>query len=638
MGMDECRHIKVNFKSSEAADRREACIRASELKCRECVPDLVGLLSDGNAGVREAALNALVSIGGSVVAEAVSPLLHSEDAARRNIAGEILQLIGDGAVETLEGLLSDPDDDVVKLAVDILSAHGGGRRTGAALKEIIDHPNSNVRGSVALCLGKVRCEGAYDTLMKMLDDDEEWVRFSAVEGLGHLGDERAVETLVEVIRGEAGIVREAAVEAAASLASAGNASDIIVALEEILQGDGVLSAKAVADLLEKAGCGEGAYTPPPGFSRRAFALFTEALDDPDKDIQREGLRGLALLGEPEGAARVIEYAEGLKEIDEDMEEMLASVLVSIGKLPEVKIDELRRAGRSLKVLVRAMGEMKDKRYESLLDELMGELGKEEKRAVAEAIADMGAGESFDVLVESLRSGDGHVRATAARGLAGSAGEEAVPYLFEALLEEPYTDVREAIADALGSIGSEGVREGFVALLSHDDARLREMGARGLGAAGDCSVVGALVGAAADTDARVTKAAYISLARLASPESFQALAAGLEGGDEGVKLAILRELDAAAAARLSESVRKLLDDQSQWVRYQAAMLLGEMEDRESEDRLIRLLDDDEPPVKVAAAKALQRLGSKRALPALRRLAEYPDMPVSRAAREAIDSIR
>jgi len=60
--------------SADPSVRRDACESLGEGRSPESVPQLALMLRDGDTGVRESALNALIAIGGRKVAEAVAPL------------------------------------------------------------------------------------------------------------------------------------------------------------------------------------------------------------------------------------------------------------------------------------------------------------------------------------------------------------------------------------------------------------------------------------------------------------------------------------------------------------------------------------------------------------------------------------
>ena len=70
-------NIRQKLGDDDPYVRRDACEAAGEARSLDFIQDLVRLLKDEHPGVRESALNALTSIGGQHVAEAIAPLLSS---------------------------------------------------------------------------------------------------------------------------------------------------------------------------------------------------------------------------------------------------------------------------------------------------------------------------------------------------------------------------------------------------------------------------------------------------------------------------------------------------------------------------------------------------------------------------------
>jgi HEAT repeat protein len=70
--------------------------------------------------VREALLTTLIKIGGQTVVEGLIPLLHSEDAALRNLVVEALQQLPDAVAPHMENMLEDPDADYRIFSINVL--------------------------------------------------------------------------------------------------------------------------------------------------------------------------------------------------------------------------------------------------------------------------------------------------------------------------------------------------------------------------------------------------------------------------------------------------------------------------------------------------------------------------------------
>ncbi|MBI5561959.1 MAG: HEAT repeat domain-containing protein [Deltaproteobacteria bacterium] len=639
--------VMANLHSAEPELRRSACEAIGERKDRESIPGLVEVLRDPDAGVKEAALNALVAIGGEAVAVCVAPLLRSSEPALRNIAIEVLQQLGSVILPAISVLLHDPDDDVVKFAVDILAGMKEARAV-SMLMGLLHHANPNVRASVAVCLGRIKAPDSAAVLLEALGDREEWVRFSAIEGLGHLQDRASLPRLLEIIERDSGLAREAAVDAVSKFAGPADSARILLKLKPLVR-SGVLSGVgAVVELLEKAFSPASDFKPSDEFRRVYFDFFGKAMGECERPVKIEAMRGLGLLKTPEGLPKVFGFLNSVKEINEDEETVIVDAIVSISMamrtlhparpVMPVLAGELKRGGKNFRIAVRAMGAMKSAEAVPVLEDLMETAGKQDLRDVVSALESIGSIGSIEVLAKSLHSRDGHARKIAARALASLAGEGAVTPLFESLRAEVYRDVMEEITDVLASIPSDAVKRGFYALLCGPNEQLREMSARGLGLIGDEEAVACLRAAAADKSGGVRKAVYNALARIGIPDAADAVIAGLKDGDDEVKLSVMKALGGWSGDKIRLALMGALKDGNLWVRYNAALLLGEMRASEAEAAITELLIGDEPPVKAAAARALASIGSMKAVPVLERYLDHPDQNVRAAAEAAIGILR
>ncbi len=638
----EEKSILSNLRDGDPYKRRLACEAIEESKDEAYVPHLIKMLYDANPGVREASVNALVSIGGKPVAEAVAPLLRERDVVIRNLSIEILEQIGIEAIDVIIPLLGDGNDDVVKHAVDILS-HFDAKKAGNALLPLITHHNPNVRASVALCLGKTKVDGALKALKEALHDREEWVRFSTVEGLGYLGDIRALEPLLTIVEMESGVVREAAIDAIGKIVSPKDAPSVLSKLEDIIKKDAFVPIKGVVDILDKTLSFYPGYRLSDASRDIFFKFFSLSIQDNDWLNKKNAIRGFALLGERRAIRDVINFLNTLPDdLDEDTEEFFSSNLASIvgeGPLPEELIDELKKGSRSFRIIVRALARIGTSEILPLFGELLASLGKEEIREILKCIEAIGSKDSVEILFKSLKSKDGHVRKIAARALAGVAGRDAIESLFEALRVEKYRDVKEGIVFALSTIPDESVTEGFVQLLSDGNDELRELACTGLGLRRDEKTVEHLRKVTTDRNPRVRKEAYRALTAIAIPEVMDVLAQGLRDEDDEVRLSILKSLNAGFAnEKIKETLKELLRDKNLWVRYHAVRVLAEMRAMDAEDVILDLLSKDEPPVKVVCAKALEEFGSTKAIDVLKKLCKHPNPTVRGAVTSAIEAIR
>jgi len=194
----EFSELLKKIKSESEEERRRAAHLLGEMKEKRGIKPLIELLSDTSCAVREAAADALSKINGREVIQQLIFLLRSEEVDLRNIAIEILEEIGEKAVEPLSSLLGDEDHDIRKFVCDILGNIGSPRAVPCLISALND-PHINVACAACEALGNIKNKKATKVLVKILKDkDREWLVYNAVEALGKIKDPRAIEPLMQL--------------------------------------------------------------------------------------------------------------------------------------------------------------------------------------------------------------------------------------------------------------------------------------------------------------------------------------------------------------------------------------------------------------------------------------------------------
>jgi HEAT repeat protein len=189
--------------SLDPTTRRYAAEDLGDLHCARAVPALVEAIRDPEVAVREAAVDALVAVGGKAVSEQVAPLLETEDAALRNYAIEILERVGPESIDVLVAACNSASPDVRKSALDILGkvARGSAGKCLEAVAARLGDDNPNVAGSAAEALGRMGDSQVIPHLTKHLGDPP-WMQLCVFSALSQIGGEAALKALSSVEVGQ----------------------------------------------------------------------------------------------------------------------------------------------------------------------------------------------------------------------------------------------------------------------------------------------------------------------------------------------------------------------------------------------------------------------------------------------------
>jgi len=180
------------LRSEDATERRYAAEDLGGLNDPAAVQALVKTLEDPVVGVREAAVESLIAIGGREVCEKVIPLLDSEDASLRNYALEILEDLGADAIESLVGLCDSPSSDIRKFALDVLGKIGElcGVNAIGVITSRLDDENVNVAGAAAEALGRIGDPASIPALAGHLGGPP-WLQCNVLNAIAQIGGEEA---------------------------------------------------------------------------------------------------------------------------------------------------------------------------------------------------------------------------------------------------------------------------------------------------------------------------------------------------------------------------------------------------------------------------------------------------------------
>jgi predicted Zn finger-like uncharacterized protein len=176
------------LESNVEEERRQAVVALGRLPFSGVKHLLYLALGDDSWRVRKEAVDAVLAAAPATEAieELVDLLLVSENAGLRNAAVDILQSLGEQALPFLYRRLVHEDAGVRKFVVDIL---GGIGATAAVPKllPVLDDTDPNVAAAAAESLGNIAAAEAVPVLIRSLAKEDLLFRYSVLEALKKIG-------------------------------------------------------------------------------------------------------------------------------------------------------------------------------------------------------------------------------------------------------------------------------------------------------------------------------------------------------------------------------------------------------------------------------------------------------------------
>lgn len=202
---------------SDAAIRLNITTTLAKFSHEKSRDTLVGLLSDTNKRVRQAALEGLGKIKIAVPVKPICRLLKDPDMTVQAKAIDALIDIKDpDTVKYLIDILQDESEYVRRAAVEVLNEVGDPR----AIKDLLNAMRDSdwwVKVRAADALGSIGGPKVVEAVLELIKDEDEFLRRTAVEILNSLKDDRAFDHLVIALKDKDWWVRERAADALAAL-------------------------------------------------------------------------------------------------------------------------------------------------------------------------------------------------------------------------------------------------------------------------------------------------------------------------------------------------------------------------------------------------------------------------------------
>ncbi len=162
------------------------------------VPLVERLQIETSRFVKEAIVNSLKKMKGMDLVDNVIPLLRYDDAFIRNASIDILSAQGGNAIEPIRKLLSDPDKDVRKFAVDVVMQLKNGYSANM-IAEALDDVDMNIVITAVEYLGRMESYAYAHRINALLQNTPSLLlRCTCLETLAIIADKESVATVAAV--------------------------------------------------------------------------------------------------------------------------------------------------------------------------------------------------------------------------------------------------------------------------------------------------------------------------------------------------------------------------------------------------------------------------------------------------------
>ncbi|MFY9399249.1 MAG: HEAT repeat domain-containing protein [Desulfomonilia bacterium] len=625
--------IDAMISSEDPSRRREAAALLARAGGMDACIRLERLLLDSNSGVRDAAQNSLILVGGRPAVERMIDLLRHDEAAVRNMAIDILRQIGIDGIDLLHRAAKDEDDNVRLFVLDILGSIGSHESSRILIEGLYDS-NPNVRNAAVISLGTLGDPEAFDHLKKLVND-EEWIRFSVIESLARIPHEGVVDFLLQELSrwSDEEVTVSAILEALETIRS----REAVPALLDMLsRSDRYLEFSIARTLLAILSDDEIAAMQ--DSDRQVLKDVLDAhLPEAEEDLQIRMLGTLGRIGDSASAKGMVKLARRVDPDDEpDLWAAIQQALASLGSISTLVglLDQDEKSAiLAAGVLAEIGGEPEGREIASRIFSQ----DRYARRAMAEALARIGGAGLRDTILRLLQDSDGHVVGSAIRALGEMGNPEDITEI-SGFLRHPYPDVRDHALEAIIRIGTPKAEKCLKDLVHDSDPKIRIMGLYGLERIG-VSDLGSVCCALLRDPASEVRCEAVKIIRNAGLAIGEDLLEALLNDEHGeICNAAMDIVGSRKISSLRHFLEEALESPDMWRASHAIEALGRFRDDSARDRLLSLLQKGTDFLRISALKTLGQWEDRELAAELEVYLDEDNPDVVRAAAEAMDRLR
>jgi len=629
----ELARIDEMIASEDSSLRREAATLLAEFDAEEVSDRLAELLKDHNNGVRDAAQNSIIMLGGKPLVEKMVPLLSLEDPAIRNAAVDILRKIGLDGLDTLHAFAKDSNDNVRLFILDILGTIGSHESLGTLIEGLYD-TNPNVRNASVISLGELGEPQSFEHLRALIND-EEWIRFSVIEALASIPHEGVVAFLLE----ELGRWSNDEITTCAILETLGKigSKDSVRPLMDMLEKSDEYIAISIAQTLLAIMSGEDIAALDPSDRSRLKRVLERCLLDAEDEFLHNILSAMGIIGDTGSAEKIVDLA---RRIDPDHEqekwEDIKDALIELGDaslMVNLLDDDEKSRILSSEILGRIGGE---KEGEELSARILSQEGYV-KRAMTDALAHIGGPGSRATLLRLIHDQDGHVVTSSLQALGELGNPEDIDEL-RGFLRHPYPDVRGTALEAIARIGADKAEKCFLSLTEDPDPEIRIMAIVGLERIKSACLSDTAARMLEDRDWRVCMAALKIVRDEMLPMENGLLATLLNNEHDEIRHLAIGIVGQKRIGELRPLLEDAISGDKMWTSYHAIESLGLFRDEDAKARLLAILKNGPDFLHISALKTLGLWEDESLVSDLEIYMDDDNLDVARAAAEAMDKLQ
>ena len=425
---------------------------------------LAAALRDENKGVRDAVARALCAIGGPNVARAIVEQIANENIVTRNLAAELLQKLGKISVEALVPYLHDKNQDVRKIAVDVLGAIKDPAPVRSILALCTD-PDPNVVVSAVEALGNIRSSLAVNDLCALFDRQES-ARPPIAEALGKIKDNTSSAFLLRKLREACGNPTDDPLTFFALIDALGEVGDeeaLSAMRDQVEKARGTIRSallqaiERIARRLER----------PVALTPELKQNYLAALSDADMNVCLSAAKTLSPIVEADVTCALVGSLGRFQELDQ---EILATLLAR-GEGLRSTLEALEQGGcpRTKSVI-------------GILARLALEFTRTCMRPGMVNIDEELLSNTFEVVARQWDIADEETRATIVDALFRLDGDRAIEFL-DRIMNDPDPWLRMHVIELLMAIDDRRAPEFIARFLGDDDEMVREVASETLRARG-----------------------------------------------------------------------------------------------------------------------------------------------------------